>query len=156
MRAEYINPFIAAATNVYSTMLSCPLDRGSLIIKDGYCPEYEVSGIIGMTGNAVGTVVFSLSRTAAINSAAALLEEDPKEFPQLNSDVLDAIGELTNMIAGSAKEQLDKLSLSISLPSVICGKNHLVSFPKDATPISIPFDSEWGPISIEVGLVDVS
>ena len=154
MRADYINPFITAATNVYSTRLSCSLERGAPSIKDGFCPEFEVSGIIEMTGNAEGTVVFSLSRTAAIGAAAALLDEDPKAFTQLNNDVLDAIGELTNLIAGDAKGQLDKLSLSIGSPNVICGKNHSVSFPKDATPISIPFDSKWGPIAIDVGLID--
>jgi chemotaxis protein CheX len=112
--------------------------------------------VIGLTGNAVGTVVVSLSRTTALESAAALLQEKPGSLTEVDSDVVDAIGELTNMIAGGAKAQLEKLSLSVSLPSVICGKNHTVSFPSEATPIEIPFESAWGPISIEVGLVDES
>lgn len=155
MRAEYINPFILSTSNVYSTMLSCELERGTPALKESFCPEYEVSGVIGLTGNAVGTVVVSLSRNAALNSAAKLLEEDPKSLTDIDRDVVDAIGELTNMIAGGAKAKLEELSLSVSLPSVICGKNHTVSFPSEATPISIPFDSKWGPISIEVGLVAV-
>ncbi len=154
MRAEYINPFIVSTTNVFSTMLSCELARGAPTLKETHCPEYEVSGIIGMTGKAAGTVVVSLSRTAAIRCAAALLDEEPTAFHEVDRDVIDAIGELANMIAGGAKGQLEELSLSISLPSVICGKNHTVSFPSEATPISIPFDSDWGPICIEVGLVD--
>ena len=58
------------------------------------------------------------------------------------------------MIAGSAKAKLDHLALSVSLPSVITGHGHSVDFPKHVTPICVPFDSDWGVVAVEVGLVD--
>ena len=44
--------------------------------------------------------------------------------------------------------------MSISLPTVITGKNHSVGFPPDVTPVCIPFQGEWGAVSLEIGLVD--
>ena len=78
-----------------------------------------------------------------------MLQERP---PELNGDVVDAVGELANIIAGGAKAQLEHLELSVTLPTVITGKSHCIEFPTRVTPICIPFDSQWGPITIEVGL----
>ena len=52
--------------------------------------------------------------------------------------------------------RLEELSMSISLPSVIAGKNHTVSFPSGAVPVGIPFESELGAFSVEVSLVEVT
>ena len=66
------------------------------------------------------------------------------------------MGELANIIAGSAKAKLENLKLSVSLPTVITGKGHCIEFPRKVTPICIPFDSEWGPVTVEVGLVELA
>ncbi len=151
MNAAFINPFVVSTCDVFDTMLSCELTRGDLEMKQGCTPAYEISGVIGMSGRAAGTVVVSLSREMAVRVAGAMLGEQPDS---LDAEVIDAVGELANMVAGGAKARLEGLELSIGLPTVICGKNHTVNFPSNATPIVIPFDSAWGPISIEVGLVE--
>ena len=152
MKAEYINPFIKSTVNVFSTMVDCTLERGPLQTRDSFAPLHEVSGIIGLSGKAMGTVVVSLSREMALQTAGVMLGERPLE---IDADVTDAVGEIANMIAGGAKRQLEELEMSVSLPSVICGKNHSLSFPSHATTIVIPLDSEWGSLSIEVGLIDM-
>lgn len=151
MNVEYINPFISSAVTVFRTMLSMELQRGPLSVKRGLQPNHDISGVIGLSGRARGTIVLSLSREAAIEAASRMLGERPLE---INADVADAIGELTNMIAGSAKAQLEHLSMSVSLPSVVTGKSHCIEFPRHVTPICIPFDTDHGSISVEVGLVE--
>jgi len=118
-------------------------------VKNASQPEHGVSGVIGLSGKTRGTVVLGLSREATLNAAEALLEERP---PEINGEVTDAVGELANIIAGGAKAQLEHLQLSVSLPTVITGKHHCVEFPSKVTPIRIPFESEWGPITVEIGL----
>ena len=152
MNVEYVNPFLKSTISVFDTMLGCALTRGTPYVKDGSRPEHEVSGLIGLSGKARGTLVLGLSREAALNAAEALLEERP---PEINGDVTDAVGELANIIAGRAKAQLEHLAMSVSLPTVIIGKDHCVEFPSKVTPICIPFESEWGPVTVEVGLVEV-
>jgi chemotaxis protein CheX len=151
MKVEFINPFLASAISAFDTMLGCPLTRGTPYAKNGSSPEHEVSGVIGLSGAARGTVVLGLSRAAAINAAEVLLQERP---PEINADVTDAIGELANIIAGGAKARLAHLEMSVGLPMVITGKCHCVEFPSKVTPLCIPFESQWGPITVEVGLTD--
>jgi len=149
MKAEYINPFLVSTVAAFDTMLKWPLKRGTPFIKNGSQPSHEVSGIIGLSGKAQGTVVVGLGREAAIKVAEVMLQERP---PEINGDVVDAVGEMANIIAGRAKSQLEELEMNVSLPSVITGKSHCIQFPTKVTPICIPFDSEWGPITVEVGL----
>jgi CheY-specific phosphatase CheX len=42
--------------------------------------------------------------------------------------------------------------MDVSLPSVICGRHHSIKFPSGSTPIVLPFQSDIGPVSVEVGL----
>jgi chemotaxis protein CheX len=152
MNVEHINPFLAATVAVFDTMLNCKLSRGDIYHKTGEQPQHEVSGVIGLSGMAQGTVVLGLSREAALGAAEAMLQERPTE---IDGDVTDAVGELVNMIAGSAKAKLEHLELSVSLPTVITGKNHSVEFPTKVTPVCIPFASAWGDITVEIGLREV-
>ena len=151
MKAEYINPFLTSTISVFDTMLGCALTRGTPYVKSNSQPEHEVSGVIGLSGKARGTVVLGLDREVALNATEALLEERP---PEINGDVTDAVGELANIIAGRAKAQLEHLALSVSLPTVITGKHHCVEFPTKVTPICIPFESEWGLVTVVVGLAE--
>lgn len=97
-------------------------------------------------------VVVSIGRSTAICATEIMLGSRPEE---LNADVVDAVGELTNMIAGAAKSQLEEYRLSIGLPTVICGKSHSIKFPSGSSPLVIPFDSGIGPVCcVEVGLVE--
>ncbi len=152
MRAEYINPFITSLASVFRVMLDCDVRRGKPCLRDDSVPLHEVSGIIGLSGNAVGLVVLSLSESVALGAASVMLMSEATE---INADVVDAVGELTNMVSGQAKSVLEEFSMSVSLPSVITGRDHQVRFPSNVTPICVPFDTPWGPLTLEVGLAPV-
>jgi chemotaxis protein CheX len=148
MKVEYINPFLTSTISVFDTMLHCKLERGTPYLKTGTHPQHEVSGVIGLSGKAQGTVVLGLNREAALSAAEVLLQERPAE---INGDVTDAIGELVNIVAGSAKAKLEHLDMSVGLPTVITGKAHSIEFPTTVTPVCIPFNCIWGEITVEVG-----
>ncbi len=153
MRVEYINPFIVSLKNVLHTMLACEARRGAIALKPDNRATHAVSGVIGLSGKAVGTVVLSLSEAVALKAAATMLMAEATE---INDDVLDAVGELTNMVAGRAKAELEEFELMVSLPSVITGLGHEIHFPSNVTPLSIAFDTDWGPLTLEVGLAPVA
>ncbi|MBN2296265.1 MAG: chemotaxis protein CheX [Pirellulales bacterium] len=153
MKVEYINPFIKSIGNTFNTMLNCELKRGDIGYKPNTHPLYSVSGVIGLSGRAVGTVVLSLSKEVALKAATTMLLTEATE---VNDEVLDAVGELTNIVAGGAKSELEEYQLAVSLPNVITGCNHEVHFPTNVRPICIPFDSNWGELSLEVGLAEVT
>lgn len=149
MKAEWINPFLFSLANAFETMLGCKVERGGLRLTEGSSDLYEISGMIGLSGDVAGMVVLSLARNVALKSASALLLTDAE---QINEEVIDAVGELTNMVAGAAKSKLGEYQLSIGLPSVISGKGHYVRFPSNVTPIVVPYETEWGPLTLQVGL----
>ena len=149
MRVELINPFLASTCDVFRTMLNSDITRGVPGLKQTHTPEFEVSGLIGFSGTYHGMVVVSLSRDTAISITETMLGQRPES---IDEDVIDTVGEVTNMIAGGAKAKLEQYQLNISLPTVICGKHHAVSFPSSSTPITLPFDTDLGPISIDIGL----
>lgn len=148
LTAEYINPVISATRSVFEMMLGCTPTRTGLYLKQEGAPYHEVSAVIGVSGRATGTIVVSLSTKAACSVLERMVGIEATE---INREVCDAVGELTNMIAGAAKAQLAAHQLSISLPNVLSGKGHVVHFPSEVQPIVIMFDSEIGPLVIEVG-----
>ena len=152
MRVEYINPFVAAVKNVYATMLSCEARRGKPVLKDNNRADHCISGVIGLSGKAVGAAVLSMSEQSALAAASHMLM---CEITEISDDVVDAVGELVNMMAGAAKAELAEYELMISLPNVITGNAHEIHFPSDVRPVSIPFDTDWGPITLTVGLTEV-
>jgi chemotaxis protein CheX len=151
MNVKYINPFLTSTVSAFETRLDCALTRGKPYVKDQTKPAHEVSGIIGLSGKAQGMVVVSLCREAALGVTEAMLQERPD---RINADVTDAVGELANIVAGGAKGQLEHLEMQVSLPTVITGNAPIIGFPSRVTPICIPFHSKWGPITVEVGLVE--
>ncbi len=151
MRAEYINPFIESTVDVFKTMLSCDVARTGLTVHETFHPQYDITGIIGMSGKAHGDVVISFERSVALAATETLLGT---KYSEINDDVVDTVGELTNMIAGNAKSSLERFELQLALPTVIVGKNHSIRFPSKVKPLSLPFESVWGNFNIEVGLIE--
>lgn len=148
MKVEHINPFLKAVASTFSTMLDAHSKRGELTLGDPRKRKYPISGIIGLSGEASGMVVINLSEEVAIKAASKLLMEEQTE---LSTDVLDAVGELANMIAGQAKADLSEYNLSISLPNVVTGEGHEVRFPSNNPPLCVPFETDLGPLFLEVG-----
>jgi chemotaxis protein CheX len=150
MKVEYINPFITSLAMAFQTMLGCEVERGTLSLKESDTPLHDYSGVIGLSGRAVGTVVVSLSKNVAMQATSAMLMTPADEVSE--KEIVDAVGELANMVAGAAKARLEGYELSVSLPSVITGKAHTVRFPSNVTPICVPFQTGWGPLTLEVGM----
>lgn len=149
MTAEYVNPVISATRDVFEMMLGCTPKRSGLQLKGPGTPTHDVSAVIGVTGsNSRGTIVLSFSKEVAIQALERILGTVQSE---INAEVCDAVGELTNMIAGAAKAQLAHLDLSISIPNIVVGRDHKVMYSSEVQPICILFESEIGQFVIEVG-----
>ncbi|MEO1496564.1 MAG: chemotaxis protein CheX [Planctomycetota bacterium] len=148
MKVEHINPFLKAVTNTFTTMLAADAHRGELTLGDPKIRQFPISGLIGLSGGASGMVVINLSEELALNAASAMLMEEKTE---VDDDVLDAIGELANVIAGQAKTELEEYKLFVGLPNVITGDGHEIRFPSATPPLAVSFSTAMGPMRLEVG-----
>jgi hypothetical protein len=67
-------------------------------------------------------------------------------------EVLDAVGELTNMISGVARTHMERNGLSVyaAIPSVVVGEGHTISHILKAPSIVIPFSTPQGDFFVDV------
>ena len=149
MNVSYINPFILATEETFRTMLKSEAKPGKPSLKSTPSPSYDVSGIIGLSGDAIGAIVLSFPRIVALKVVSALLGT---EIKIVGPEVSDGIGELANIVAGSAKQYMKGLHVTISLPNVVIGKGHTVVTLQNATAFVVPFTSASGPFAMEVAL----
>jgi chemotaxis protein CheX len=152
LTAEYVNPLISATRDTFEMMLDCTPVRTGLRLKKPGESSPEVSAVIGISGGAAGTVVVGMSGDTAREILKRMIGT---ESDSLNDEVCDAVGEITNMITGSAKAQLSKYELSISLPNVVTGTGLQLHFPSSVCPMVLEFTSDIGPLTIEVGFTDL-
>ena len=153
MDVRFINPFISAATNAMKTMAGLDVTRGAPFVKGGFQALADVSGIIGLAGEAKGAVVVSFPFGLAKRVYEAMTGESvPNDHP----GIADAVGEMANMVAGGAKAALAEQAMNfrISVPSVVVGKEHTISNKSDAPCLIIPFqlgsDTFWLQVSIKL------
>lgn len=149
MDVRLINPFVASVKDVFKTMLSTDVLISKPILKAGNESNADVSAVIGLSGDAVGSVVLSFPMLTATRTASKFSGVD---MGQRHENFADALGELANMVAGAAKAKLDGLSVSISLPNVIVGREHVVAVSRTTPRLSLPCDSSLGRFCVEVAL----
>lgn len=148
MDASFIKPFIESTKAVFTTMLASEVTFGRPHMMDEP-PRFDVSGIIGMSGDVVGAVVLSLPTDVAQKMVTKFTG---MEVAAGSDDFADAIGEIVNMISGGAKAQFQGKSVSISCPSVVIGSGHTVTRPSNTPCVSIPCKTAFGEFSIDVSI----
>jgi chemotaxis protein CheX len=146
--AQLIVHFISSIQEVLRTMAHIEVKVGTPTLKKNPIPTYDVSGIIGFSGNFVGSMVlsFQLATASAIVAAFAGMP-----IPPDSPDFADAVGELANMIAGSAKTSFGG-STSISVPSIILGTGHTIARLQDVPCLIIPCHTSGGDFAVEVSI----
>ncbi|MBZ2185810.1 MAG: chemotaxis protein CheX [Bryobacter sp.] len=120
---EIVNWVESATKEVFQTMLGLDATVGEHFIEE---PDKGLSmgviGIIGLVGDWTGTAVVSCSSPLACRVANTLFMQ---EYAYVNDEVLDAVAEITNMIIGNLKNNLElKLgTMGLSIPAVVFGRN---------------------------------
>lgn len=149
MDVKLINPFINATLHVLETMASTKTKAGKPYLKKEEVAKGDVTGVIGLTGDSRGTVSVSFSEKCILAIVSKMFAE---ELTELNDEITDAVGELTNMISGQARQKLELVgkSLKAAIPTVIMGKDHTISHITSYPVVAIPFTTDNGDFTIEI------
>jgi chemotaxis protein CheX len=148
---KIINPFINATLNVLETMAFIKSESGKPYLKKDDIVQGDVSGVVGFTGETNGTVFITFDESSILKIVSNMFGE---KITEINNEITDAVGELTNMISGQARKELEEVGEVFhgAIPSVVTGKNHeLISLTKGPK-IAIPFKTDFGSFTIEVAL----
>ncbi len=112
-----------ATKDVFGTMLGIELeDCEAKLDVTVPGPTEGVVALVGLAGQWAGSGTFCCSAESAKRVAGQLLMQ---EFKAIDDEVLDAIGEVTNMVLGNVKTALEEElgPMGLSIPTVIYGRN---------------------------------
>jgi chemotaxis protein CheX len=146
---EFVHTATAA---VFSTMLGMEVtpkpehvDQAPPMISDG------VMALVGLAGPWIGAGVIICRAEFAIRVCNQLLMA---EETSVNEDVLDAMGEVANMIIGNFKTLVENHlgPLCLSIPTVIYGRNFTSRSIGNNDWVVLPFECNGDTIEIRVCL----
>ncbi len=132
----------AAAYEVFDTMLGIELTRvstGAETTSSDACDG--VVSFIGLAGAWAGTGSLSCSATLACQLSERMLMS---EYPAVNEEVLDAVAELTNMVIGNVKSEMENQlgPMGLSVPTVVYGRNFTAKSISHLTWSAVHFEHE--------------
>ncbi len=152
MQDEMIAKLIEATNEVFETMVFQNLDTGIPIEGEALRPRSNVVGTVGFAGSRSGLVAFYSTMSTATTIAGKMLGIEPA---QVNGEMVDAIGEITNMIAGSFRTKMAKEgdAWAISVPTVTVGSDFYTKYVTDVRRVLCPFRMEEEEIFVELILM---
>jgi len=114
----------------------------------------DVSVIVGLASEVLeGVFIVSYDKRIIFDFMTSVLGEKVEE---VNQEVVDAGGELTNQICGVFRREFEKtgISLQASVPSIVTGKNHSVRVPSKIARMVFSYQLDGSEaLTIEFGLV---
>ena len=138
---ELASHIAASVKKIYSTMIfiediadEYPLDKP---VSHFTC---SISGMIGLGGAFSGMVGVHIPEEFARESTASMLGMEVDEI-EGEGDINDAVGEITNMLAGEIKMLFSDrgMPVCLSTPSIIAGKDYSVEVVSSGAAVVVPF-----------------
>ena len=100
----------------------------------------SITGMIGVHGDVTGFVTVNVSQATAMDVVSALLMEDCET---LDHQVIDGVGELTNMITGGIKKGLTGTPWAfgnVTVPSIIVGTSYDIAYAQGFKYLVVTFE----------------
>jgi len=139
---DIVAAIVSSTQDVFSTMLGVEITPGDILTAkaDVEAPASGLVSLIGLAGSWSGTGSLACTGVFACTMAGQLLA---CTFESVNEEVLDAVGEITNMIIGNVKTVLEEKvgEMGLSTPTVIFGRNFQTRSARVHDWVVVPFDS---------------
>ncbi|MFA6857244.1 MAG: chemotaxis protein CheX, partial [Treponema sp.] len=112
---------------------------------------WEISGLLGLTGDYTGVLAFRLHVVLAAKmlEISGMQTDSAEENEELSSQL---VSEFTNIIGGNAASAITHKNINITPPVVIKGRDHSISWPRNYPVVAIPFVTQFGPFEVDVCL----
>lgn len=120
LKEAELKVFVDAVTHYFSLTTREPAVIRSAYLADGFVPRHEYTGLITLSGAFRGCVHFSTSGAMVRDLLREWSEQDMRD-----ANLLDAVGEIANTIAGNARRHFGKL-LEISVPVTLLGASEQI------------------------------
>lgn len=148
MDAKMVNPFLHATLEILKETAEIDFQVGTFYRKKNEMASGDITGIVGVTGSGKGTVAVTFEKNVILHIVSQLFDET---YTDIDPMVIDAVGELTNMITGRVVDKLSAngFDLNLSVPAIVHGENHTVAHHTQGPKIAIPFTTGQGKFTVE-------
>lgn len=146
---------IDGTEEVFTTMLMIELDTGTPIEGPGGEITSNITSMLGLGKDIKGMLAVHCPEVVAKDITGTFLGIEVEE---LDEDVKDAIGEITNMVAGSLKtyfQDHDK-NIELAIPTTVVGKSFRTAGMSGATRVAVPFTMNGTAFLVELKYVDAT
>ncbi len=112
-------------------------------------PDTDMTSMIGLAGDLKGILAIKCPAPVAMEITGAMLG---MEVNELGEDVKDAVGEITNMVAGGLKVSLTECGhrIELAIPTTAIGKSIRTSGLSGASLARVPFATPQGRFWVEL------
>jgi len=152
LRALIADAIRQSTGEVFSTMVGLEVEGGKEYTGGaGFGATDGLLAFIGLAGSFMGTGTVSCNARLACRISSQFLMT---ELEAVDSEVLDAVGEITNMILGNVKSALENElgPLCLSVPTVVYGKNFEARALQNGECVVVPFASGEDRFEVSLGL----
>jgi len=144
---EWVPLMELATREVFETMLGCELTRA----ENAAGGSFDITAMVGLAGQMRGVLTVRCNAKSATLMVSKMLGLEPAEG---SPDVLDAIGEICNMVAGNFKNKIPGMGdgCMLSVPTVITGGDYRLRYLAASAALEVSLLFESMPIEVTLQL----
>ena len=150
MDVSLVNPFVEGALHILDTTAFVKVKPETPFLKKNTIPQGDISGILEISGDLNGSAAISFSGKCILGIVSAMFGEDMTE---INEEITDAVGEISNMIAGHVTTKIAEMDkkVKVKFVKVCAGDDQEIEHIKDGGHVLVlPFRTTKGKMVIEV------
>jgi chemotaxis protein CheX len=117
---DIANDIADATKTLFQTMIVMDLKYNNVSLSDETRIKTDIVSLVSFMGKYHGVVGLFCSKNFSLKIASSMLME---EMTDITTEVIDAVGEMSNMIAGNIKTKITANygEMDLSIPMVIIG-----------------------------------
>ena len=150
MDATLVNPFIEGTLHILDTTAFVKVKPETPFLKKSRNSLGDISGYLEISGDLTGSAAVSFSEKRILGIVSAQFGED---MTQINDEIKDAVGEISNMVAGQVTTKIAELNkkVKVKFKEIIMGQDKLIPHIDGAKYVlALPFRTTKGKVVIEV------
>jgi chemotaxis protein CheX len=147
---EVIEETCNGVYETFTNMLSLKPKPKAYKILESYVPEADISGFVHLKDALIeGTLMVSFPKQTIFSMLKTIYG---REFEDIDKSVTAGVGELTNIVFGIFKKNLNEsgFNFQMCIPSVIVGAQHSVDVVMPNKTLVVPFDTDAGSFTVTV------
>ena len=156
MDVALVNPFIEGTLHILDTTALVKVKPEPPFLKRDTVHHGDISGLLTVEGDLEATVAISFTKKSILGIVSAMFGE---EMTEINEEITDAVGEISNMVAGHVTTKIGELGkkVKVKFVRVVTGRTEEILHTEAGSHVvGIPFRTTKGKVLLEICYSDQS